>query len=422
VTHPTPAQTHPETHPVTHPAQAHPVTALVRNQGVTAPAGFKASGVAAGLKASGALDVALVLNEGPDHSAAGVVTRNQVKAAPVLWTQQVLTTGCLRAVILNSGGANACTGPDGFADTHRTAEHTAATLSGWGTETGAVEVAVCSTGLIGDRLPMDRLLPGVGAAVHELAGGLGGGLDAARAVLTTDTVAKQAALHHPGGWTVGGFAKGAGMLAPSLATMLVVLTTDAVATAAQLDAALRPACRLTFDRLDVDGATSTNDTVLLLASGASETVPSQGELTAAVTAVCDDLAEQLMADAEGATKHVTITVTGAVTENEAVAVARAVARDSLVKTALFGSDPNWGRVVAAVGMAPAHLDPDRIDVSFDGHPVCLGGVGAPGAREADLRAERISLEIGLGVGQASASIRTTDLSHGYVDENSAYSS
>lgn len=393
-----------------------------RTRGVTAPAGFKASGVAAGLKASGALDVALVLNEGPDLAAAGVFTRNQVKAAPVLWSRQVLTTGRLRAVILNSGGANACTGPEGFADTHHTAEHTAATLSDWGTETGAVEVAVCSTGLIGDRLAMDRLLPGVAEAVHELAGGLLGGLDAARAVMTTDTVPKQAAQSHPHGWAVGGFAKGAGMLAPSLATMLVVLSTDATASAADLDAALRQACRLTFDRLDVDGATSTNDTVLLLASGASERTPSPAELTASVTAVCDDLAEQLIADAEGATKHVRISVTGAASEDDAVAVARTVARDSLVKTALFGSDPNWGRVLAAVGMAPAQLDPDRIDVCFDGQPVCVGGVGVPGAREVDLTGARISVEIALGVGSASAAIRTTDLSHGYVDENSAYSS
>lgn len=394
---------------------------VVRDRGVTAPAGFKAAGVAAGLKASGALDVALVVNEGPDHAAAGVLTRNQVKAAPVLWTQQVLTTGRLRAVVLNSGGANACTGPGGFQDTHATAEHAAATLSGWGSETGAVEVAVCSTGLIGDRLPMDKLLPGVSEAVHELAGGLVGGLDAARAVMTTDSVPKQAAVAADG-FTVGGFAKGAGMLAPSLATMLCVVTTDAVATPAQLDAALRAATRVTLDRLDVDGATSTNDTVLLLASGASEHAPDAAALTAAVTAVLDDLSDQLMADAEGATKHVTVTVTGAASEDDALAVARTVARDSLVKTALFGSDPNWGRVVAAVGMAPARLDPDRIAVSFDGTPVCVDGVGAPGAREVDLSGERLSLEIDLGVGAGTAAIRTTDLSHGYVEENSAYSS
>src|SRR5690349_2580739 len=235
-------------------------TKLIRTQGVTAPAGFRATGIAAGIKASGALDLALVFNEGPDYSAAAVFTRNKIKAAPVLWSQQVLSTGALRAVILNSGGANACTGPGGFQDTHATAEAVAAALSDWGTETGAVEVAVCSTGLIGDRLPMDKVLAGVTEAVHELAGGISGGTDAAYAIMTTDTVPKQAALHHAGKWNVGGMAKGAGMLAPSLATMLCVVTTDAVATAAQLDAALRAATRVTFDRLDVDGATSTNDT------------------------------------------------------------------------------------------------------------------------------------------------------------------
>jgi glutamate N-acetyltransferase/amino-acid N-acetyltransferase len=401
-------------------------TAVVRDRGVTAPAGFKAAGVAAGLKAprpSGepALDVALVLNEGPDLAAAGVFTRNQVKAAPVLWSQQVLTYGRVRAVVLNSGGANACTGPGGFQDTHRTAEELAGALSAWGTSTGAVEVAVCSTGLIGDRLPMDRLVPGVHEVVHELAGGLVGGLDAARAVMTTDSVPKQAALAADG-FTVGGLAKGAGMLAPSLATMLCVVTTDAVATPAELDAALRAATRVTLDRLDVDGATSTNDTVLLLASGASEHAPGRGALTAAVTAVLDDLADQLVADAEGATTHVTITVSGAASEDDAVAVARAVGRDSLVKTALFGSDPNWGRVVAAVGMAPVTVDPDRVAVSFDGTPVCVAGVGAPGAREVDLTGRVISLEIDLGLGEHAAAIRTTDLSHGYVEENSAYSS
>ena len=266
-----------------------PSMKLVRTQGVTAPAGFRATGIAAGIKKSGALDLALVLNEGPDYSAAAVFTRNQVKAAPVLWSQQVLTTGRLRAVLLNSGGANACTGSQGFQDTHATAEAVAAALSNWGTETGAIEVAVCSTGLIGDRLPMDKVLSGVTEIVHELGGGLTGGEDAARAIMTTDTVPKQTALHHwPGSgqnWTVGGMAKGAGMLAPSLATMLVVLTTDAVADAAALDTALRRASEKTFDRLDVDGSCSTNDTVLLLASGASEIAPSQDELDEAVLRV-----------------------------------------------------------------------------------------------------------------------------------------
>ncbi|HEX2285447.1 MAG TPA: bifunctional glutamate N-acetyltransferase/amino-acid acetyltransferase ArgJ [Mycobacterium sp.] len=397
-------------------------TRLIRTQGVTAPAGFRATGIAAGIKASGALDLALVFNEGPDYGAAGVFTRNKVKAAPVLWSQQVLTTGRLRAVILNSGGANACTGPQGFQDTHATAEAVAAALSDWGTETGAIEVAVCSTGLIGDRLPMDKVLSGVQEVVHELAGGLTGGEEAARAIMTTDTVPKQVALHHPNNWTVGGMAKGAGMLAPSLATMLSVLTTDAVADAAALDEALRKATALTFDRLDVDGSCSTNDTVLLLASGASEIRPSQADLDHAVLRVCDDLCAQLQADAEGVTKRIVVTVTGAATEDEALTAARVVARDSLVKTALFGSDPNWGRVLAAVGMAPVALEPERIGVSFNGFAVCVDGVGTPGAREVDLSGADIDVTVDLGVGAARASIRTTDLSHGYVEENSAYSS
>ncbi len=395
---------------------------LLREQGVTAPAGFRATGIAAGIKKSGALDLALVFNEGPDYAAAGVFTRNQVKAAPLLWTQQVLTTGRLRAVILNSGGANACTGPAGFADTHATAEAVAAALSEWGTETGAIEVAVCSTGLIGDRLPMGRVLAGVGHVVHEMAGGLTGGEEAARAIMTTDTVPKQVALHHPGNWTVGGMAKGAGMLAPSLATMLCVLTTDVVADAAELDIALRRASRRTFDRLDVDGSCSTNDTVLLLASGASEIAPCQADLDDAVLRVCDDLCAQLQADAEGVTKRITVTVTGAATEDDAVIAARRIARDSLVKTALFGSDPNWGRVLAAVGMAPITLNPDRITVSFNGSAVCIDGVGAPGARQVDLSDTDIDVVVELDVGNGRAAIRTTDLSHGYVDENSAYSS
>ncbi|MDV3129731.1 bifunctional glutamate N-acetyltransferase/amino-acid acetyltransferase ArgJ [Mycobacterium sp. 21AC1] len=401
-------------------------TKLLRTQGVTAPAGFRAAGIAAGIKASGAPDLALVFNEGPDHAAAGVLTRNQIKAAPVQWTKQVLTTGRLRAVVLNSGGANACTGPLGFQDTHATAEAVAAALSDWGTDTGAVEVAVCSTGLIGDRLPMDKVKAGVTEIVHELAGGLAGGEDAARAIMTTDTVPKQVALHHSPeseeNWTVGGMAKGAGMLAPSLATMLVVLTTDAVADAAALDRALRRAAAQTFDRLDVDGSCSTNDTVLLLASGASEITPTQQDLDDAVLRVCDDLCAQLQADAEGVTKRITVTVTGAASEDDALVAARTIARDSLVKTALFGSDANWGRVLAAVGIAPVKLDPERISVSFNGSPVCVDGAGAPGAREVDLSAEDIDVVVDLAVGGASAAIRTTDLSHAYVEENSAYSS
>lgn len=397
-------------------------TRLLRSQGVTAPEGFRAAGIAAGIKSSGGLDLALVFNEGPDYSAAGVLTRNQVKAAPVLWTRQVLTTGRLRAVILNSGGANACTGPGGFQDTHATAEAVAGALSQWGTQTGPIEVAVCSTGLIGDRLPMDKVLPGVTEIVHELAGGLTGGEEAARAIMTTDTVPKQVALHHRNNWTVGAMAKGAGMLAPSLATMLVVITTDAVADPAALDTALRQATARTFDRLDIDGSCSTNDSVLLLSSGASEIRPTQDELDSAIQQVCEDLCAQLQADAEGVTKRVTITVAGARTPDDALSAARMIARDSLVKTALFGSDPNWGRVLAAVGMAPVTLDPDRISVSFNGFPVCIAGTGAPGAREVDLSEPDVDVTVNLGMGPASASIRTTDLSHAYVEENSAYSS
>jgi glutamate N-acetyltransferase / amino-acid N-acetyltransferase len=395
---------------------------LVRTQGVTAPAGFRATGIAAGIKASGKLDLALVFNEGPDHAAAGVFTRNQIKAAPVLWTQQVLADGRLRAIVLNSGGANACTGPGGFQDTHATAEGLAAALSQWGSETGAIDVAVCSTGLIGDRLPMDKVLAGVANLVHEMAGGITGGEEAARAIMTTDNVPKQVALHHPNNWTVGGMAKGAGMLAPSLATMLCVLTTDAVAEPSALETALRRATARTFDRLDVDGSCSTNDTVLLLASGASAVTPSQDELDAALLAVCNDLCAQLQADAEGVTKRIAVTVTGAASEDDAVVAARVIARDSLVKTALFGSDANWGRVLAAVGMAPVDMDPDRISVSFNGSPVCIDGVGAPGARQVDLSGPDIVVAVDLAVGSGSATIRTTDLSHAYVEENSAYSS
>lgn len=397
-------------------------TRLLRTQGVTAPEGFRATGIAAGIKASGAPDLALVFNEGPDYAAAGVFTRNQVKAAPVLWTQQVLTTGRLRAVILNSGGANACTGSLGFQDTHATAEAVAAALSDWGTETGAIEVAVCSTGLIGDRLPMDKVLSGVTEIVHEMHGGLTGGEEAARAIMTTDTVPKQVALHHSDNWTVGGMAKGAGMLAPSLATMLCVITTDAVASSDALDQALRNAAAKTFDRLDIDGSCSTNDTVLILASGASEIEPSQSDLDDAVLRVCDDLCAQLQADAEGVTKRIVVTVTGAASDDDALTAARVVARDSLVKTALFGSDPNWGRVLAAVGMVPFALDTDKITVSFNGFPVCANLTGLPGARDVDLSGEDIVVTINLGVGSGQASIRTTDLSHAYVEENSAYSS
>jgi glutamate N-acetyltransferase/amino-acid N-acetyltransferase len=380
---------------------------------VTAPAGFSASGVVAGLKSSGAKDVALVVNTGPLQAAAGVFTRNRVKAAPVLWSQQVLTAGELHAVVLNSGGANACTGPGGFQDAHATAEHVAGLLG-----CGPGEVAVCSTGLIGERLPMDRLLPGVTEAAKALADN--GGPDSAHAIMTTDSVAKQ--VHVPAsGWSVGGMAKGAGMLAPSLATMLVVLTTDAVADAGTLDAALRAATAETFDRLDSDGSTSTNDTVLLLASGVSGVAPDAAELRAAVTTACAGLAHQLLADAEGSTKDIAITVEGAASTADAVEVARAVARDNLVKCALFGSDPNWGRILAAVGMTTALFDPDRVSVGINGVEVCRDGAGAEDRSLVDMSGRAVAITIGLQAGAESATVLTNDLSLAYVHENSAYS-
>lgn len=388
-----------------------------RDAGVTAPLGFRAAGVAAGLKAGGALDVAMVVNDGPGDAAAAVFTTNKVKAAPVLWTRQVLGERRLRAVVLNSGGANACTGPAGFQDTHATAEHVAGAL-----DIGAIEVAVCSTGLIGERLPMPALLAGVDKAAAALGPDRQAGLDAASAVMTTDTVPKQAAVEHPDGWTIGGFAKGAGMLAPSLATMLAVLTTDADVDGHELDDALRAAAGRTFDRLDVDGSCSTNDTVLLLASGASGRRPARQDFQRELERLCQDLVQQLQADAEGVTKRVTITVGTAATEADALAVARAVARDSLVKTALFGSDPNWGRIVAAAGMASAQLDPDRIDVAINSTVLCTNGHAGIDRSTCDLSGPEVHVHVALNQGRHEATILTTDLSHGYVEENSAYSS
>ena len=389
---------------------------------VVRPHGFRAAGVAAGIKSSGRPDLAVVVNDGPRFAAAGVFTRNKVKAAPVLWSQQVLADGRLRAVVLNSGGANACTGAEGFQTTHTTAERAAELLGAPGDEWGAIDVAVCSTGLIGAQLPRDAVLAGVAAAVDVLAADPDAGLAAASAVMTTDTVAKQSAHVDPAGWSVGGFTKGAGMIAPSLATMLTVLTTDADLPAPALDAALRAAVRVSFDRLDIDGSMSTNDTVLLLASGASAVAPDPAAFTAALTAVCRDLAEQLQADAEGVTKRITVRVTGAVDEDDAVTVARSVARDSLVKTALFGSDPNWGRVAAAAGYADAELDPQRLDVTINGALLCRGGAVAGDRGSADLSGKDVLVEVELGLGGGTAEIRTTDLSHAYVEENSAYSS
>jgi glutamate N-acetyltransferase/amino-acid N-acetyltransferase len=325
----------------------------------------------------------------------------------------VITDGRLRAVVLNSGGANACTGPDGFADTHHTAERVAERL-----EFAAVDVAVCSTGLIGERLPMPRLLGGVDAAVEALSAD--GGDDAAAAIRTTDTRSKQA-LVRGAGWTVGGMAKGAGMLAPGLATMLCVLTTDATVDGAALDATLRAATRVTFDRVDGDGCMSTNDTVVLMASGASGVVPEPAAFAAAVRDVCHDLAMQLLADAEGATKEVTVQVVNAASEDDAVEVGRSIARNNLLKCALFGNDPNWGRVLAAVGTTRAAFEPDRVDVAINGVEICRGGAAGEPRDKVDLTGRQVHIRVDLNAGNEAATIWTNDLSHGYVEENSAYS-
>jgi glutamate N-acetyltransferase / amino-acid N-acetyltransferase len=381
---------------------------------VTAPLGFRAAGVTAGLKESGQPDVAVVLNGGPSRAAAAVFTSNRVQAAPVLWTRQVVSGGRVRAVVLNSGGANACTGAPGFQDTHATAERLAAAIGD-----SAAEIAVCSTGLIGERLPMDKLLPGVDTAVAEAS--RTGGLAAADAIRTTDTVVKIAFRRGVGGYTIGGMAKGAGMLAPALATMLCVLTTDADVPAAELDAALRSAAAETFDRLDTDGCTSTNDTVLLLASGAAGARPDPGEFTVALTEVCADLARQLQRDAEGAQKLITIEVIGAASENDAVTAGRAVARNNLLKCAIGGEDPNWGRVLAAVGTTGAVFEPDRLNVAINGVWVCRHGAAGDDRSKVDLAPKDVTITVDLSAGPRSAVILTTDLTAAYVHENSAYS-
>jgi glutamate N-acetyltransferase/amino-acid N-acetyltransferase len=380
---------------------------------VTAPLGFRAAGVTAGLKPSGYRDVAVVVNDGPSRAAAAVFTTNRVQAAPVKWSRQVASGGRVKAVVLNSGGANACTGPLGFQDTHATAERLAAAL-----DESAGEIVVCSTGLIGERLPMDKLLPAVDAAVAEA--DRSGGMHAADAIRTTDTVVK-IAFRRPGGYSIGGMAKGAGMLAPALATMLVVLTTDADLTPAELDAALRSATAVTFDRLDSDGCMSTNDTVLLMASGASGVKPGRQDFTRALTEVCADLARQLQRDAEGASKYVTIEVVGAASESDAVTVGRSVARNNLLKCALAGSDPNWGRVLSAVGTTDAVFDPDRLNVAMNGVWVCRAGAPGDDRSKVDLGGKDITITVDLSAGPHSAVILTTDLTEAYVHENSAYS-
>jgi glutamate N-acetyltransferase / amino-acid N-acetyltransferase len=383
---------------------------------VTAALGFRAAGVAAGLKPSGVRDVAVVLNDGPSRAAAAVFTTNRVRAAPVLWTEQVVRGGRVRAVLLNSGGANACTGPLGFTDTHHSAERLAAALG-----ESAGEIAVCSTGLIGERLPMDLLDAGLDAALADAAqSGRGGGTTAADAIRTTDTVSK-IAFQRADGYTIGGMAKGAGMLAPALATMLCVLTTDADLTAGQLDTALRAATRVTFDRLDTDGCTSTNDTVLLLASGAAGVSPDPGEFTGVLTAVCAELARQLQADAEGASKAIAVEVVGAASEDDAVTAGRAVARSALLKCAIAGEDPNWGRVLAAVGTTDAAFEADRLSVAINGVWVCRNGCVGDDRSKVDLGPRDVRITVDLSAGPHAATIRTTDLTAAYVHENTAYS-
>jgi len=385
---------------------------------VTAPLGFRAAGVTAGLKPSGQPDVAVILNDGPSRAAAAVFTTNRVQAAPVTWTRQVVSGGRVRAVVLNSGGANACTGPIGFQDTHATAEHLAAAINARGEDASAGEIAVCSTGLIGERLPMDKLLPGVSAAVAEAS--RAGGLAAADAIRTTDTVVK-IAFRRVDGYSIGGMAKGAGMLAPGLATMLCVLTTDADLEPAQLDAALRTATATTFDRLDTDGCMSTNDTVLLMASGAAGVAPDKTEFTLALTEVCADLARQLQLDAEGANKMISIEVVGAASEADAVTAGRAVARNNLLKCAIGGEDPNWGRVLSAVGTTGAVFQPDRLNVAINGIWVCRHGAPGDERSKVDLRPKDVTITVDLSAGPHSAIILTTDLTTAYVHENSAYS-
>ena len=379
---------------------------------VTAAAGFVATGLEVGLKNSGGKDLAIVQNVGPLKSAAVVFTSNRAKANPILWSQQVIADGIVEGIVLNSGGANCYTGSRGFQVTHSTAEAFAEKL---GVSSG--DVLVCSTGLIGDQLPLDKIVAGIEKA--DLA--TDGGEAASEAILTTDTHPKRSIVRG-NGWTIGGMAKGAGMLAPGLATMLVVITTDAVVDSAQLDASLRAATRVTFDRLDSDGCMSTNDQVTLLASGASGVSPEPADFTAAVTQVCDELAQLLQEDAEGASHDIVIETVNAVTEDDAVEVGRAVARNNLFKAAVFGNDPNWGRVLAAIGTTMAPFDPYAVDVSMNGVMVCRSGEPGEPRDLVDLTARRVHVLIDLKAGSAAATIRTNDLTHDYVHENSAYSS
>lgn len=382
---------------------------------VTVAKGFVAAGVAAGLKKNGNKDVALVVNQGPLFSAATVFTTNRCLANPVLWSKQVIADGQASAIILNSGGANCYTGPEGFQTTHATAEKVAELLN-----VSAGDVLVCSTGLIGDQLNRPNLLAGVEAAAAALSGE--NGQQAAEAIMTTDSVSKTAARTSANGWSVGGMAKGAGMLAPGLATMLVVITTDAALPSDVLDATLRNATRVTFDRLDSDGCMSTNDTVALMASGASGVEADVQEFQTLLTEVCEELALKLLSDAEGSTHDIAITVTGANSEDDAVEVGRSVARNNLFKAAVYGNDPNWGRILAAVGTTSAEFDPYNIDVSING--VSVSRLGQPDQpRElVDMTPRKVEIGINLNAGNRSATIYTNDLTHAYVTENSEYSS
>ncbi len=381
---------------------------------VTGPQGFRAAGVVAGLKSTGAKDLALVVNDGPRHDSASVFTANRCKANPILWSQEVVKDGVVRAVVLNSGGANCYTGPDGFQTTHAVAEQVAGHLG-----IGAVDVVVCSTGLIGLANDRQALLDGVDAAYAGLEAGAGS--DAAEAIMTTDSVSKQVVVEGAG-WSIGGMAKGAGMLAPQLATMLVVLTTDAIVPAADLDSALRAATRVSFDRLDSDGCMSTNDTVTVLASGASGITPTLPDFTEALTRACTDLAMQLLRDAEGADHEIAITVLNARSEDEAVDVGRSVARSNLFKAAVFGKDPNWGRVLASVGTTDAAFDPADLDVAMNGVWVCRNSTPHADPAGVDLDPREVSVTVDLKAGSERATVWTNDLTHAYVHENSAYSS
>lgn len=383
---------------------------------VTAPQGFEAAGVATGLKSTGALDVAIVVNRGPRKIGAAVFTTNRAKANPIIWSQQVIADRIVEAIVLNSGGANCFTGAFGFQTTHQTAEKAAELL-----QVSAGDVLVCSTGLIGtgDEVFRGRVLDGVERGVAALSAD--GGQDAAAAIMTTDTVAKTASVTRSG-WTIGGMAKGAGMLAPGLATMLVVLTTDADLEAVEADAALRRATGVTFDRLDSDGCMSTNDQVTLLANGATGIRPDLDEFASALTEVCRELSQKLQQDAEGASHDITIVVTNAESEAEAVEVGRSVARNNLFKAAIFGNDPNWGRVLAAIGTTDARFDPYDVDVSMNGVRVCSAGGPDRPREEVDLTPRATLVEIDLKTGDATATILTNDLTHDYVHENSAYAS